>query len=126
MVRNQAQFGRGVEDAAAMAKVHEKFGETALGVRETVVGQYNITVSGEKITVQDAKPSVKTTWVGDEHVKLMTPDEALKEQYGGRSALDWATKGGVKPERVVKAQNRLYYPAASKDTVVVVGQASGK
>lgn len=126
IVKNQEQFGRGVDDAAAMTKAHEGFGETGLGVRETTVRQFTITVGGEKIAVQDAIPSVRTTWVGDEHVRIMTADEASKVEHGGQTALDWATYGRVAPERVVKAQNRLFYPASSRDNVVVVDKPPQK
>ncbi len=122
-VKNQEQFGRGVDDAPAMVKIHEQFGERGLGVRVTTTGRYDISVGGERRTVQDSRPNVITTWVGDEHVRLMSPDEASKVDFGGRTALDWATTGGVAPERVVKAANRLFYPASAKDKVAVVDQS---
>lgn len=120
-VKNQAQFGRGEDDAAAMAQVHAGFGEFPLGMRTTTIRNYRITTpDGESVEVQESKPSVKNEWISwaEKQVTLLTKGEAKNISHSGRTGLEWASNGKTVPDRVVRASNGFFYPATSHDIVV--------
>ncbi len=119
VVRNQEQFGPDKDDAPSMALAHEDFGEQALGVRVTTRRQFQLTVGREMISAQETLPKIVTSWISWSNFpsRMLTPDEARKTPHGGRTALDWATHGGVVPEMVVQAGG-YYYPASRNDRIV--------
>src|SRR3954465_3017629 len=57
-VKNQEQFGKTVDDVVAMAEVHAKFGDQALGVRETTTRRFILTVGGDTIEANETSPKV--------------------------------------------------------------------
>jgi hypothetical protein len=119
VVKNQEQFGKTVDNAVAMAEAHAKYGDEALGVRETTTRRFNITVDGEIIQANEANPKIVNKWISykDMPARFLTPEQASNTQYSGRTALDWATRNGKTPERVVVAGDR-YYPATNRDVIV--------
>lgn len=124
LVGLQAQFGRGEDNVAAMAVVHENLREKVLGIRETTRRQFRITVDGEQIITQEATPTVVNKWISwastSPHEQLITAGEAQEYQYAGKTALEWATVNGEVPEMVVKANNGYFYPATLNDVIVKV------
>jgi hypothetical protein len=119
LVKNQEQFDRTVNDVDYIAQTHAKFGEDPLGVRETTIRQFEITVNGETISVKEADPLVVNKWISYEGMpaKLLSQEEARKYPYAGKTALDWATKEGKVPEKVVQAGGQ-FYPATNRDVIV--------
>ena len=53
--------------------------------------------------------------------RFLTPSEAERTQYGGRTALKWAMRGGEEiPERIVQARGGYFYPCGLTDVSVSV------
>jgi hypothetical protein len=124
VVENQAEFGRDTSDYETMVVAHGNciteeisIEDKILGVREETRKAANILIDGRETKFVEAEPSVRNIWVG-RHVKLYTPEDAAKYDYGGQTALRWATRSGVVPEMVVKASNGYFYPATKNDIVV--------
>lgn len=125
LVEHQIRSGRGIDDPVQMVLMHDNFGEKELGIRETTKQQYSITIDKKQIVTEEKKPSVKNIWISwaNKFCKLLTIDEARETQYGGKSALEWATTdGGKVPEMVIRASNGYFYPATSKDEVVTANK----
>lgn len=118
LVENQAKFGKGTDNYVAMVhggKIGS--GEYILGIHEETSKRCIVMIDGIETEFVEANPQARNIWVG-EYAKLLTPEEAQKTPYGGRTALDWATWGGKTPEMVVRASNGYFYPATSNDEVI--------
>ncbi len=89
-----------------------------LGIREEVTRRCMVIEDGTETEFVEASPIARNIWVGDKHVRLLTPDEAAKIDYSSQTALKWATINGVVPEMVVKANNGYFYPATKNDIVI--------
>lgn len=123
VVDNQAQFGEREDDVASMVRAHENAkyqgtGTRVLGVsvdkRDTLE---RVLPDGTSIRFVEDPPRTVNHWVG-ESVQLLTPEEASKTPYAGKTALEWASQGGVTPAMVVRANNSYFYPAGINDKVV--------
>jgi hypothetical protein len=132
LVRNQAQFGKGEDDYAAMVQVHQNnmsvLNSHVLGVTEQKREAFKqVAPDGTKKTFIEDPPRTVNYWVG-EHVKLLTPEEAEAIPFAGQNGLYWATQGakGEKPELVVRANNGYFYPAKKGDFIIIPPKTADK
>lgn len=121
IVANQARLGRGPDDYVALVEAHklqmpDDLTEV-LGVHEEVRKACTVVVEGDEMEMVATQATARTYWIG-KYVKLMTPEEAERIPYAGKNGLIWATINGVPPEKVVRANNGLFYPASKNDIVV--------
>lgn len=104
-----------------MISVSKNKRDDIVGFRVTRARRYLVTdVSGVRTEAEEVDPAARTIWISypDRQVNFFTPDEARKIANRGRSALDWATKDGVEPRRVVCAWNGNFYPAGLRDRII--------